>query len=84
VWAARTFFGVGKLLRLPVLAAVVAISVVLHALLIALVIAQIHGVLGTVPASILQVVVAPVLLLAVPWIAERRWPAPARSVRSPV
>ena len=84
VWAARTFFGDGKLLRLPVLAAIVAISVVLHALLIALVLAQIHGALGTVPASVLQAVVAPVLLLAVPWAAERRWPAPARSVRSPV
>ncbi|EKF23675.1 hypothetical protein C731_2299 [Mycolicibacterium hassiacum DSM 44199] len=76
-WAAHAFFGSGRLLRLPVLAVVVAGSALLHCLLICLVLAQTRDLVGAVPASVLQAVLGPVLLLAVPWVAERRWPANA-------
>lgn len=74
VWTAVVFFGPGKLLGYPVLGVIVLASVLLHIVLLGLIFAQIHGLIAMVPASVLQTVVAPLLLLGLPWLAERRWP----------
>ncbi len=74
IWTAVAFFGPGKLLRRPVLGAIVLASVLLHVVLFGLIFAQIHGLIGMVPASVLQTAVGPMLLLGLPWLAERKWP----------
>lgn len=74
IWTAITFFGPGKLLRRPVLAAIVFASALVHVLLFGLVFAQIDGMLGMLAANVVQTVVAPLFLLGLPWIAERKWP----------
>lgn len=75
IWSFVAFFGRGKLLRPIVFGVIVAASVFLHVVLIGLIFGQMHGVIGVVAASILQTLAGPLLLLGLPWLAERRWPA---------
>ncbi|WP_299559463.1 HXXEE domain-containing protein [uncultured Mycolicibacterium sp.] len=83
IWAAAAFFGPGRLLRRPVLGVIVATSVLLHAVLLGLVAGQVHGVVGGLLACLVQALVAPVMLLALPWPAERIWPPTPQSANEP-
>lgn len=74
VWVFVTFFGSGKLLSYPVLAAVLGAAVLAQVVLLGLLLGLSHGVLA-LPAAIVVQVIDPVLLLLLPWAASRRWPA---------
>lgn len=74
IWTYSAFFGRGKLLRAAVFGIIVLASLLLNAVMMALIQGQMHESISVVPASIIQTLAAPILLLGLPWLAERKWP----------
>lgn len=73
VWVFLTFFGAGKPLRYPILAAILLASILAHAVLLGLLLALSRHTIPLAAAITIQVL-DPVLLLLLPWAASRRWP----------
>ena len=87
IWTFVTFFGPGKLLRYPVLIAILLVSLLLHGILIGLMLAFLNGAISTTALIIVQQL-GPVLLLLLPWLASVRWPptptfAPRHATENP-
>lgn len=73
LWVFAEFFGGGKLLRYPVLAVILLASILAQLILLALLLGLAHHAIS-LPAAITIQTLDPLLLLALPWAAGRRWP----------
>lgn len=73
LWVFATCFGAGKLLRWPILAAILLASILAHAVLLGLLLGLAHGAIPLAVAITVQIV-DPLLLLVLPWAANRIWP----------
>lgn len=73
VWVFATFFGPGKLLARPIMAAILLAAVLGQAVLLALLLSLAHGLISLQTAIAIQIV-DPFLLLGIPWVASRHWP----------
>lgn len=74
VWVCIAFFGKGKLLGYPILAVILIASILAQAVLLALLLGLSHGAIP-LPVAIAIQTVDPILLLVLPWLASRKWPA---------
>jgi hypothetical protein len=73
VWVFATFFGPGKLLGRPILATILLASILAQVVLLGLLLSLAHRAIP-LPAAIAIQTVDPVLLVVLPWIANRIWP----------
>ena len=73
IWTFVAFFGQGKLLRWPVLGAILVASLLMHGILLGLMLAFLGGVLSLLALIVLQQL-CPLVLLLLPWLASRKWP----------
>ena len=69
-----TCFGAGKLLRRPIMAAILLASILAQVVLLGLLLGLAHNAIP-LPVAIIVQSVDPVLLLIMPWIANRTWPS---------
>jgi hypothetical protein len=74
VWVFVTFFGRGKLLGYPMLIVILVASILAQVVLLGLLLGLSHHSIP-LPAAIAIQTIDPLLLLLLPWLASRRWPA---------
>jgi len=82
VWVLYTFFGNGKLLRWPILATILITSILAQVVLLRLLLGLSHASIPLPLAVVIQVF-DPVLLLVLPWLASKKWPATPQTRPSP-
>lgn len=73
VWVFVTCFGGGRLLRRPIMVVILLASILAQLVLLGLLLGLAHGAIS-LPAAVAIQTVDPVLLLILPWIANRIWP----------
>lgn len=76
VWVVVTFFGRGKLLARPIMAAILLASILAQVVLLVLLLGLSRNFIP-LPVAIIVQTLDPLLLLLLPWAASRKWPARA-------